>query len=147
MRDLRFVAEHRGGPLTHSQHKALMTWALLCVKHAMEHFAVDPVLNNAMELGQFWVDGQASVGDARDAALACHALARSIDNPAEQDLARACGHAVATAHMADHSLQAARYAVRAVQTQLGTGASELAWQVTQVSDEIRHLVQSTRPAV
>ncbi len=147
MRDLRFVAEHRGGPLTHSQHKALMTWTLLCVKHAMEHFAVDPVLNNAMELGQFWVDGQASVGDARDAALACHALARSIDNPAEQDLARACGHAVATAHMADHSLQAARYAVRAVQTQLGTGASELAWQVTQVSDEIRHLVQSTRPAV
>ena len=145
MRDLRFVAEHRGGPLTHSQHKALMTWTLLCVKHAMEHFAVDPVLNNAMELGQFWVDGQASVGDARDAALACHALARSIDNPAEQDLARACGHAVATAHMADHCLQAARYAVRAVQKKSGTGDKELSWQASQVTNEIRELVEISGP--
>lgn len=147
MRDLRFVAEHRGGPLARPKHEALMLWALKCVSHAMKNFTTHPVLSHAVEVGKLWADDKASVGDARNAALACHALARSIDDPAEQDMARACGHAVATAHMADHSLQAARYAVRAVQTQLGTGASELAWQVTQVSDEIRHLVQSTRPAV
>ena len=145
MRDLRFVTEHRGGPLARPKHGALMVWALNCVSHAMKNFTVHPVLSHALELGKLWADDKASVGDARNAALTCHSLARSIDDPAEQDMARACGHALATTHMADHCLQAARYAVRAVQEKSGTGDKELSWQASQATNEIRELVEIYGP--
>ena len=35
MRDKRFVAEHRGGPLKKEQHYQLINWACDCAEHVM----------------------------------------------------------------------------------------------------------------
>jgi len=92
------------------------------------------------------VQGNASVGDGRKASVAAHALARESQDPVVIALARAVGHAVATAHMADHSLGAALYALKAVKS---TGKSvdvERKWQDEQLPDEIKKLVLSARDA-
>ena len=35
MRDKRFKAEHRGGPLSLTKHRLLALWAADCVEHAL----------------------------------------------------------------------------------------------------------------
>ncbi len=85
---------------------------------------------------------------AREAAYAAHAAARDVSVSAASQVARAAGHAVATAHMADHELGAAGYALRAVK--LVTPASEIesalarerGWQVERLPEAIRELVLS-----
>ena len=48
------------------------------------------------------------------ASLGAHAVARESFNPISIAVARSIGQAIATAHMADHSLGAAFYALKAV---------------------------------
>ena len=85
--------------------------------------------------------------EARQAAYAAHAAARAADGAA-REAARAAGHAVATAHMADHELGAAVYAIRAVRAaappdQLAeAGRVECLWQREQLPEAIRSLVIS-----
>ncbi len=82
---------------------------------------------------------------ARTAAYAAHAAAREASGAA-REAARAAGHAVAVAHMADHELGAAVYALRAVRAAAETddrdeaGRAECRWQRAQLPDEIRELV-------
>ena len=61
-----------------------------------------------------WRQGNASVDDARKASLGAIAVTNESSNPTTIAVARSVGHAVATAHMADHSLGAAWYALKAV---------------------------------
>jgi hypothetical protein len=105
MRDKRFIAEHRGGPLKREQHSQLMTWACGCAEHVLHLFGekIDERLINALHVADEWKQGNASVGDARKASSGAHAVARESSNPTAIAVARAVGHAVATAHMADHS--------------------------------------------
>ena len=116
MRDRRFVAEHRGGPLKKEQHYLLMKWACDCAEHVLPLYGerADSRLTDALAVAKAWTNGNASVGDCRKAAVASHAVARESSNPASIAVARAVGHAVATAHMADHSLGPAWYALKAV---------------------------------
>ena len=64
------------------------------------------------------------------------------------EAARAAGHAVATAHMADHSLGAAAYAVRAVKLAAPAEAAQAAgdhehrWQREHLPQAVRGLVVS-----
>ena len=82
---------------------------------------------------------------ARVAAYAAHDAARETSGAAKE-AARAAGHAVAVAHMADHELGAAAYAILAVRAATGdeqrdeAGHAECAWQRAQLPDEIRELV-------
>ena len=84
---------------------------------------------------------------ARQAAYAAFAAAK-IATGAARESARAAGHAVATAHMADHELCAAAYALRAVRaaSSMGTwddaGRNECYWQRERLPDAIRALVLS-----
>ncbi|NOH10599.1 MAG: hypothetical protein HND51_03045, partial [Chloroflexi bacterium] len=61
---------------------------------------------------------------------------------------RSAGHAVATAHMADHELGAAAYAIRAVRAASlpnkrdEAGRNECHWQREQLPEAIRALVLS-----
>ena len=88
------------------------------------------------------------MGEAREAASACHAAARNAAGVAAAAAARAAGHAVATAHMADHELGAAGYAIKSVKLAAGALESETAamrehqWQREQLPDAIRELVLS-----
>jgi hypothetical protein len=144
MRDKRFVAEHRGGPLTKAQHRLLMQWACLCAEHVLPLYGetADERLLSALKVAQAWSEGCASVGDARKAASAAHAAARQAPNPAAVAVARAVGHAVATAHMADHSLGAALYALKAVKAAGGLIDEERRWQNEQLPVNVRALVLS-----
>jgi hypothetical protein len=142
MRDKRFIALHQGGLLTPEHHRELMRWACHCVEHARNR--MDPMLEgpvtDTLVVGMAWTSGQVTVGDARRASVAMHALARSLTDPVQIALARAAGHAVATAHMADHSLGAALYVLKAVSC---TGLSvdeEHAWQIRELSSDIRDWV-------
>ena len=145
MRDKRFVAEHRGGPLKKAQHRQLMKWACECAEHVLPLLdgKIDERLKHALIVAKEWEKGNASVGDARKGSVNAHAAAREADNSVSIAVARSVGHAVATAHMADHSLGAALYALRAVQNAGGSIDEERKWQIEQLSPEIRELVLET----
>lgn len=115
MRDKRFVAAHRGGPLSREQHHQLMHWAHVCTQHVLSLFGtiVDIRLINVLKTAKEWEKGNITVGDTRKASLAAIAVARENTDPVSIAVARTVGHAVATAHMADHSLRAAAYAFKA----------------------------------
>jgi hypothetical protein len=148
MRDKRFVAEHRGGPLTAAQHRQLMEWAIQCAEHVLPLFGekIDPRLENALRVAEEWRQGKASVGDARNAAVAAHGVARESSCPAAVAVARAVGHAVATAHMADHSLGAALYALKAVKVAGGSVGAERNWQIEYLPMDVKELVLSALEA-
>ncbi len=56
------------------------------------------------------------------------------------EVARATGHAVATAHMADHSLDGAIYALRAIRAAGDDVESERVWQTGRIPEQVRQLV-------
>ncbi len=148
MRDERFIRVHRGGLLKPEQHHQLIKWACDCSEHVLDLFGeeIDERLENAVIVAFKWVKGIASVGDARKASLDAIAVARESQNPASVAVARSVGHSVATAHMADHSLRAAWYALKAVKNSGESVEAERKWQDEQLSLEIRELVLSARKA-
>ncbi|HCJ95441.1 MAG TPA: hypothetical protein DHV69_09760 [Sphaerochaeta sp.] len=149
MRDRRFVALHRGGELTPTDHRLLMVWALACTYHVRTWTSLEfrPSLLQALHTAQEWIDGKATTGDAMKASRAVHAEAKGIGDPIEQLLARCVGQAVATAHMADHCLGPAWYAIKIVREVGGSVDVERAWQLEQLSFLPPHLVTlvSTAP--
>ena len=148
MRDDRFKAVHLGGPLDLDRHRQLAIWAADCAVHVLPLFEesrpFDDRPRRAIETARTWAAGEVSVGVARTAALAAHAAARDATAGAAREAARAAGHAVATAHMADHSLGPAWYGVRAVRASSGveTAEQERAWQLEHLPPSIRELVLS-----
>jgi hypothetical protein len=146
MRDKRFIAEHRGGPLKKEQHYQLLQWACDCAEHVLPLFGEtrDERLRGALKVAKAWRQGNASVGDARKASVAAHAVARESSNPTAIAVARSVGHAVATAHMADHCLGAAWYALKAVKSAGKSIEVERTWQDGQLPSEIREVVLTAR---
>ena len=146
MRDTRFVAEHRGGPLTKEQHYQLITWACSCAEHVLPLFGetIDDRLKNALLIAREWAQGNASTGDAMKASVSAHTVARASSDPIAIAVARSVGQAVATAHMADHSLGAAWYALKAVKYAGKSVDEERRWQDEQLLPEIKDLVLTAR---
>jgi hypothetical protein len=107
---------------------------------------VNPRLVNALKVAYDWREGKASVGDARKASVAAIAVTNESLNLTQTFVARSVGHAVATAHMADHSLIAAWYALKAVKNADNCVEAEKNWQDNQLPSEIRDLVLSARKA-
>jgi hypothetical protein len=146
MRDTRFIAEHRGGPLKKEQHYQLISWACDCAEHVLYLFGekTDERLIHALRVARAWTQGNASVGDAMKASAAAHAVARASSNPPAHAVARSVGQAVATAHMADHSLGAAWYALKAVKSAGQSPDAERRWQDDHLLSEIKDLVLTAR---
>ena len=145
MRDRRFVAVHRGGPLDLGKHRLLVAWAGDCAEHVLSLFtecSSDNRPQRAVEMAKTWARGEVPVGDARKAAVGAHAAAREVTSKSASAVARAAGHAVATAHMADHCLGASAYALKAVEATGASAADERAWQVEQLPDEVGGLIVS-----
>src|SRR4051794_28167905 len=146
MRDRRFIAAHRGGPLTQGEHHLLSTWAADCAEHVLPlfvaHSADDDRPARAVETARAWAKCGVRVGVAQKAAVAAHAGARAANDPAAVAAARAAGHAAATAHFAEHSLGAALYALKAVAAAGGSVREERAWQIERIPPEGRELVAS-----
>ena len=146
LRDRRFVAEHRGGPLRKEQHCQLIRWAADCAEHVLPLLGENPDerLKYALHVAEAWRSGHASTGDAMKASVAAHAVAREASDPVARAVARAVGQAVATAHMADHSLGAAWYALKAVKNAGMAPDAERRWQDEHLPPEIRDLVLTAR---
>ena len=150
-RDPRFVTVRRGGRLEDAQHSLLAAWAADCAEHVLGHFSAehpdDDRPRRAIEQARAWSRGEISMTQAREAAYAAHDAARAAGGAA-REAARAAGHAVATAHMADHELGAAAYAIRAVRAvspeelRDEAGRRERDWQREQLPEAIRALVLS-----
>lgn len=144
-RDKRFVAAHRGGPLDLAKHRLLAEWAADCAEHVLplfEEHRDDTRPRDAIAIGRAWAAGEVNVGHAQKAAVAAHAAAREVKNKSSIAAARAAGHAVATAHMADHSLGAALYALKAVAAVGMPMDAERQWQLDRIPGETRELVIS-----
>jgi hypothetical protein len=145
MRDHRFVAVHRGGPLDLATHRLLAIWAADCAEHVLplfEESSADDRPRRAIDTARAWARGEVPVGVAQKAAVAAHAAAREVQGESATAAARAAGHAPATAHMADHSLGPAIYAVKAVAAAGGSPEDERQWQLEQLPEELRELVVS-----
>ena len=150
-RDPRFVTVRRGGTLEDSQHRLLAAWAADCAEHVLDYFLLqhpnDDRPQRAIEQARAWSRDEISMTQAREAAYAAHDAAKMATGAARES-ARAAGHAVATAHMADHELGAAAYAIRAVRAASSTdtrdeaGQIECQWQCERLPDAIRALVLS-----
>jgi hypothetical protein len=147
MRNKRFVAVHCGGPLNIRDHQALIDWAIKCVEHSINKVGYenqDDRPLNALVTAKKWMGNNCSVGDARKAAFESHDAARKFENKIDIAIARSCGHAVATAHMADHSLQAAIYALKAIELAGFNTDVEKDWQNSILPENIKELVLSSR---
>ncbi len=141
MRDNRFVAVHRGGPLTKDHHHQLIRWARECSEHVLSLIDenIDKRLINALYVAKEWEKEKVTVGEARKASLGAIAVANEYSNPIIIAVARSIGHAVATAHMADHSLGAGLYALKAVKNAGKSVDAERKWQNEQLPSEIMEL--------
>lgn len=144
-RDQRFVANHRGGPLARDKHVLMAAWAADCAEHVLplfENASPDRRPRTAVNVARAWARGEVSVGEARQAATAAHAAAREATNESAIAAARAAGHAVATAHMADHCLGIFYYTLKALQSANISPESEVEWQIARLPADIRPLVLS-----
>ena len=146
MRDKRFIAEHRGGPLKKEHHRQLIIWACACAEHVLmiSGKKTDERLLYALFVAREWEKGMTSVGVAMKASSGAHAVARESSDPVAIAIARAVGHSVAAAHMSDHSLGSALYGLKAVNKAGKSVEQERKWQNEQLPSEIRDLVISAR---
>jgi hypothetical protein len=146
-RDPRFVTIRRGGSLDDDTHRLLALWAADCADHVLDLFAAARPTDDrpaaAISTARLWAAGEVNMLVAREAANAAHDAARDAHGAA-QAAARAAGHAVATAHMADHELGAAYFAILAVEAAFpadpDAAARERSWQRERLSPAISELV-------
>lgn len=120
-----------------SDHKILAIWAIDCAERVLPYFEEkyleDKRPRKAIVTLQTWIDtGVFKMAVIRKASLDSHAAAREVgeDNPA-RSTARACGQAVATAHVPRHSYGSAIYAQQAIyraSNSLDAAESERNWQ-------------------
>jgi hypothetical protein len=111
--------ERQPGALTLSEddRRVLAVWAADCAERTLPLFEAqapgDPRPREAIEGAWAFARGEMRIGPVRTLAVAAHASAREVRDPAAVAAARAAGHAAATAHMASHARGVA-YAVKAV---------------------------------
>ncbi|TGL35793.1 putative immunity protein [Leptospira perdikensis] len=106
--------------LSQTDHKTSAQWALDCVERIffylknLEYEENRPQI--ALDTLKEWIKtGNFSMAVIRKAALDSHAAARKIDTDNEtKSVARACGQAVATAHVKTHAIGAASYSLQAI---------------------------------
>ncbi len=148
-RDPRLITIRRGGSLTDANHHLLALWAAACAEHVLRFFEEarpgDERPRHAIELIRAWVRGGIKMTEAHNYAFVANAAAREVSGAAKE-AALAAGQAVAVAHVADHELGAAAYAIRAVRAAAPenerdeAGRAECRWQRAQLPAEIRDLV-------
>ena len=131
--------------------RALAIWAADCAKRVLPLFEKaypeDNRPRKAIEVCRTWVrTGVFAMSEIRGASLSAHAAARGAkENDAACFAARAAGQAVATAHVTQHTLGGAYYALKAV------GAADVANAEMKVVKEFnwqsRHLPEHLREEI
>lgn len=143
MRDRRFVAAHRGGPLDRGSHVFLARRAADCAERVLPLFtrrSDDRRPKDALDMARKWANGEVKTGAATKASLASHAAARQAKDKAATAAARAAGQAAATAHAADHSMGALLYSLKALEASGSPSEAELRYQRAKLPEHLREPV-------
>ncbi|WP_322919833.1 putative immunity protein [Nocardioides renjunii] len=149
VRDPRMVTVRRGGTLTDEDHRLLARWAADCAEHVLPLFeAVRPQdvrPREAIEAVRAWSRGERRMMETR--AAGGHAMGAARDlRGAPRFAAYAAGQAAVVAHVAEHDLGAAAYAVKAAVAAAPADGAEQArqaenrWQRDRLPDAVRDLV-------
>lgn len=128
-----------------ADHNLLARWAADCAERVLPLFArhsEDVRPRRALEIIRDWANGEVKTGVAMKASLAAHAAAREMTDKAAVAAARSAGHAVATAHAADHSMGALLYALKALEASGGASGPELELQLRKLPVHLREMVSS-----
>ncbi len=149
VRDPRLVTVRRGGTLTDADHHRLALWAAACAEHVLPLFEAarpdDPRPREAVEAARAWVRGELGMMAARAAGGHAMGAARDLVG-APRFAAYAAGQAGAVAHVAEHDLGAAAYAIRAVRAaaapggEVEAGRRECRWQRDRLPVDVREIV-------
>nr|WP_246326092.1 hypothetical protein [Actinomycetospora corticicola] len=137
--------------MTDEDHHLLALWAATCAEHVVGLFEAvrpdDARPREAIEAVRAWVRGELRMMESR--ALGGHAMGAARDlSGAARFAAYAAGQAGAVAHVAEHDLGAAAYAIKAVRESVAAderedaGRQECAWQRAQLPEAVRELVLS-----
>jgi hypothetical protein len=148
-RDSRLVTIRRGGTLTDADHRLLGLWAAVCAEHVLHHFETvrptDERPRMAIDAIRAWTTGQIKMMQSR--AIGGHAMGAARDLAgAARFAAYAAGQAACVAHVPEHDLGAAAYAIKAARAAAPAGQEdrsgrlECEWQRAQLPDPIRRLV-------
>ena len=126
-----------------TDHKTLALWSIDCVLRILPYFERKYPQDNRPRLAlvtlKAWIDtGVFKMAVIRKASLDAHAAARQMgeDSPA-RSAARACGQAVATAHVPRHSYGSALYAQQAIHRATNSPdavSKERNWQYHHLED-------------
>jgi hypothetical protein len=124
--------------------RSLAVWAADCAERVLPFFENaypnDDRPRKALEACKVWVrTGVFRMADIRNASLSAHAAAREAkENNAACFAARACGQAVATAHVPQHAFGAAYYALKIfAETDSAKISGELSWQSRHLPKNLR----------
>ena len=149
VRDPRLVAVRRGGTLTDEDHRLIALWSATCAEHVLHSFESvrpqDPRPRRAIEQVRAWARGEVRMMETRAAGGSAMAAARELRGAARH-AAYAAGQAAVVAHVAEHDLGAAAYAIKAAVAAAPQSGSEAArvrecrWQQDQLPDAVRDLV-------
>jgi hypothetical protein len=137
VRDPRLVTIRRGGTLTDADHRLLALWAADCAEHVLHFFEdarpADARPRDAIAAARAWARGGMSMTAAR--ACGGHAMgaARPLAGPPRY-AAYAAGQAACVAHVPEHYLGAAAYAIKAA------GPAERDWQRERLPEQVGALV-------
>ena len=144
-RDPRLITVRRGGTLTDADHHLLALWAAACAEHVLPLFEAvrpdDDRPRRAIEAARAWVRGELPMMRTREAGGHAMGAARDLTGAA-RFAAYAAGQAAVVAHVAEHDLGAAAYAIKAVRAAEGeaAGRDECRWQRERLPDAVRELV-------
>ncbi len=135
--------------MTDEHHKLLALWAATCAEHVLPLFESvrpdDKRPRHAIEQIRAWTRGEVAMMQTR--ATGGHAMGAARDlSGAARYAAYAAGQAAVVAHVPEHDLGAAAYAIKAVRAAAPRGEAEQAgqlechWQRAQLPAAIRELV-------
>lgn len=142
--------------LTLESLRAIGSWAADCAEKALpvyeKHAAADSRPRAAIAGIRTFAGGGKRTAQLRTLALAAHAAARDISDPAAAAAARAAGHAAASAYthplvdvqQTKHIIGAAAYAALALELDNAgdpsVGADAVRWALEHVTNEVRQVL-------
>lgn len=134
-------------------HKILARWASDCAKRVLSLFVdkypPEKRPQHALEILEEWIKtGEFKMAVIRKASLDSHTAAREVkkEDKAACFAARACGQAVATAHVPAHAVGASYYALKAIKATSPKNASsvvnkEREWQLKHLPKHLHAYMQ------
>lgn len=143
------VTVRRGGTLSVEYHRFLAGWAALCAGHVLWIFEKycenDDRARIAVSKTNAWAHGEIRTTESKIAAYHANEAGRNAPKPAKY-AAYSAGQAAVVAHVPEHGLGAAAYAIRSIMEEsdvanrIEKAREEWIWQRSNLPAQIRDLV-------